>query len=192
MIQYYQGDNLPEIRVKHERDMSNFIQNCHATIYKEYRLPAKALAADTTIKASEELANDLNKGSLAPGIRAYLPHTREWILITAVNGINLTITRAQVDTEGNPSVAADIQPYDPLMLVLLDSVPLLTELDLLDTSQKTVLHTLSRQQTLIIPGHWFMQIRYQDGINGPSVRGFSYELPGGITILTDNNRFGAA
>jgi len=185
---YQQGDNLPEIKLTHDRDMSTFIANVRATAYLNSNVVSKALAADTEIKVRENLANILADELPAAGVPAIISSTGEWVLITAVDGITLTVTRAQNDPGGNPTIAKDIPVGAPINLIPLDSVPLTTELDPLDTTNQSVIHTLSSEQTRIIPATYSMDIYYSSG-SGASVVGFTSK--GSLTITSDANQFGA-
>jgi hypothetical protein len=178
--EYKQGDNLPEITITHDRDMTAFVNDVRATAYKEYRMPAAALAADVSVKVSEQLANDLNQGGLGAGVRAYLPKTKEWIEITAISGITATVTRAQPDPDATPTVAADIAAGDPINLIPLDSVPLLSELD--PDNDMVVRHTLTSDQTKILPLNYGMDIHYSDGTR-------RFTVTGDLTITADPNDF---
>lgn len=189
MPTYKQGDNLPEIVVKIDRDATDYIPNVRATAGFNGNVVSGVDDLATEIKLDEITASRLKRGGLGTGIRAFLSDTNEWILITAINGITATVTRAENDPGGNPTVAAAIKTYANISIIPLDNVPILATLDASDTSNQTVSLRLDPADTNILPGEYELDILFQDDPANPSGR-FTYESPEPLVIKKDINKFG--
>src|SRR5690554_909927 len=95
-IVYVQGEN-GTITINSHVDMTTLVGHCRATANFVGSIVAAATDVETVIKLDSNSANILGKSPLGSGIRCRVTRTNEWLLITAVDGINATVTRAQDD-----------------------------------------------------------------------------------------------
>jgi hypothetical protein len=119
---------------------------------------------------------------------AVIPRTEEFVLITAVDGHKVTVTRAQNDQEGTPSVAADIKIGDGINLLAIDQDAATAALDQTDTDGLTADITVSAADTDIPAGVYDLEYRFQNAASDPTNR-FTIDDTEDLTIIGDPNIF---
>jgi hypothetical protein len=188
-----QGENS-QMSVVSDMDLTTMIANARATASVGAIIVSGATAIATSLKVDDGTASLLRKGPLGAGVRAYLPTTNEWILITAISGINITVTRAQVDPGAVPTVAKAILANSQLNIVPIDSVPVIAMLDPADPTNKTAIIELAPDDTKVLATTYDFQITLQDDPVTPNNRRIFSSKKGNIgqlEILPDPNFFGA-
>lgn len=190
-IKYTQGSNQPPINTGPVgTDLTDYVANTRATAQFGGQIIAGALAADVVIKLDELSLSLLRRSNLGAGVRARIPRTNEWVLITAVNGLNATVTRAQLNAAGVATVAADVRSGDRIFIIPLDGVPVTAALDPLDATNQTAIVTLTATQTVIPAGAYGFELVFQDAPVTPNrVKAWTSPFP--LEILEDPNAFGA-
>jgi len=193
VIKFNQGDNYPKILLDAGQDMTNLAGACRVSAYIVGKIVASGLAADVTMKIDDQTADRLRKYSLpAGGVRAYLPATREWVVITAISGRLLTITRAAVDPGAVATVAADFNGNTAINLFLIDGAPDSCETVTVPTPDVNKVEIrLTVAQASSIPGLYAAQFAFSDA--GAI---FTLPQPGDeaiqIEIVEDPNKFGVS
>lgn len=194
MIEIIQGDN-PTIKTdlagfSAPEDLTDLIANTRATASFEAHIVAGATALATTIKLDAATAQILKSSPLGAGVRARIRRTGEYVLITAVDGQNATITRAQLDPGGVAGpVAALILANDTIYILGMDAIPVSSELDPADTTNQTALVRFDPATTRIPATNYSLQIVFQDTALTPGRR-VTYRSPEEISIIPDPNAFG--
>jgi hypothetical protein len=187
IVTYIQRDNQPPINTgKVGIDLTGYVADVKATASYDGRIASGATALAVIFVLDAGTANRLNTSNLGSGIRARVNRTGEWVLITAVAGQSATVTRAQLDSAGAPTVAVAVVSNDELFLVPLDAAVMTAILDPADTTFQTAIATFTSAQTAIPSGDYGLKIRFNDGANQVTWPTPSMEAAV-LTIVTDAN-----
>jgi len=188
---YRQGDNLPAVKtgiVSSGVDLTEFVGKARMTASTPGVIVGAALAADLAIKVDDGTSNLLYSAYFpAEGIRAIVFRTKEWIKITAINGSNLTIVRAQPDPGGTASVAADVRAGDTIYLVPLDTAPISAQLDPDVLNNEGAILEFAPDQTRIPVGSYEFVVTFE---NSSGDKRITWKADEPLTIEADRNRFG--
>ncbi len=183
---YAQGDNLPPINTgKVGTDLTTLIVSVRATASFEGKITAGATAIATTIILDGGTASRLATVAFAPGIRAYIPRTREWILIQSIAGQVATVLRGEDDPGAVASTPAALLNNDTIEIIPLDAVPISASLVAADPTNQTAECTMSTTHTDIPAGSYTFSISFSDGVAAPNERKITWPNPSSVNLTAN-------
>ena len=165
-MKYIQGDNVPPIKtgvVQSGIDLTGYLAKVRMTASFSGLIIGGALAVDTILKIDLGIQNLLARADLGVGIRALIHRTKEWILITAIDGTSITVTRAQNDPGGIATIAKDVFPSDILFICPIDSVPITAQIDPAVPANEGAILSLNKNNTKIPVGEYVFEVAFESG-----------------------------